>query len=101
MCGIVGYIGHRDAWPIIIKGLQRLEYRGYDSAGVALMNGNLNIYKKAGKVSDPNPIGQVKVKTCLEVWLWSILADLHMAKHQTLIRILISLIRTALRVSTP
>ena len=52
MSGIVGYIGHRDAWPIIIKGLQRLEYRGYDSAGVALMNGNLNIYKKAGKVSD-------------------------------------------------
>ena len=52
MCGIVGYVGHRDAWPIIIKGLQRLEYRGYDSAGVALMNGNLNIYKKAGKVSD-------------------------------------------------
>jgi glucosamine--fructose-6-phosphate aminotransferase (isomerizing) len=52
MCGIVGYIGFRDAWPIIIKGLERLEYRGYDSAGVALMNGTLNIYKKAGKVSD-------------------------------------------------
>ena len=53
MCGIVAYIGKRDAYPIIIKGLQRLEYRGYDSAGVALIHdGNLNIYKKAGKVSD-------------------------------------------------
>lgn len=52
MCGIVGYIGHRNAWEIIIKGLKRLEYRGYDSAGVALLNGNMNIYKKAGKVSD-------------------------------------------------
>lgn len=52
MCGIVAYIGQREAYPIIIKGLQRLEYRGYDSAGVALLNGNLNVYKKAGKVSD-------------------------------------------------
>ena len=52
MCGIVAYIGKREAYPILIKGLQRLEYRGYDSAGVALLNGTLNIYKKAGKVSE-------------------------------------------------
>lgn len=52
MCGIVAYIGHKEAFPILIKGLQRLEYRGYDSAGVALLNGKLNIYKKKGKVKD-------------------------------------------------
>ncbi|NVK27240.1 MAG: glutamine--fructose-6-phosphate transaminase (isomerizing) [Flavobacteriia bacterium] len=53
MCGIVGYIGPKDAYPILIKGLQRLEYRGYDSAGVALLDdGNLHLYKKKGKVSD-------------------------------------------------
>lgn len=52
MCGIVGYIGFRDAWPIVVKGLHRLEYRGYDSAGIALIDNTLSIYKKAGKVSD-------------------------------------------------
>ncbi len=52
MCGIVAYIGHRQAYPVVIKGLQRLEYRGYDSAGVALLNGELSVYKKAGKVAD-------------------------------------------------
>jgi len=52
MCGIVGYIGHRNAWEIIIKGLKRLEYRGYDSAGAALIDNKMSIYKKAGKVSE-------------------------------------------------
>jgi len=51
MCGIVAYIGKKEAYPILIKGLQRLEYRGYDSSGVALLNGSLNVLKKKGKVS--------------------------------------------------
>lgn len=53
MCGIVGYTGHREAFPVILKGLKRLEYRGYDSSGVALLhNGALNVFKKKGKVAE-------------------------------------------------
>ncbi|MCY7328589.1 MAG: glutamine--fructose-6-phosphate transaminase (isomerizing), partial [Saprospiraceae bacterium] len=52
MCGIIAYIGTKKAYPILIKGLQRLEYRGYDSAGIALQNGSLHVYKKKGKVAE-------------------------------------------------
>lgn len=52
MCGIVGYTGYRDAFPVVVKGLKRLEYRGYDSAGIALHNQSLHVYKKMGKVAD-------------------------------------------------
>jgi glutamine---fructose-6-phosphate transaminase (isomerizing) len=52
MCGIVAYIGPKEAYPVILKGLKRLEYRGYDSAGVALLNHGMKIYKKKGKVAD-------------------------------------------------
>jgi len=52
MCGIVGYIGPKQAYPILISGLKRLEYRGYDSAGVAFINGGIKLYKTKGKVSD-------------------------------------------------
>jgi glucosamine--fructose-6-phosphate aminotransferase (isomerizing) len=60
MCGIVAYIGTREAYPVILKGLKRLEYRGYDSAGVALLNSGLKVYKKKGKVADLEEILQGK-----------------------------------------
>src|SRR5215216_6726165 len=52
MCAIVAYVGPREAYPIILKGLKRLEYRGYDSAGVALLNHGMKVFKKKGRVSD-------------------------------------------------
>ena len=52
MCGIVGYIGYRDVYPLLINGLKRLEYRGYDSAGIAILDDKAHIYKCKGKVSD-------------------------------------------------
>jgi len=51
MCGIVAYTGHREAYPIVLKGLKRLEYRGYDSAGVALISDKIDVFKKQGKVA--------------------------------------------------
>jgi glutamine---fructose-6-phosphate transaminase (isomerizing) len=51
MCGILGYIGGREAYPVVLKGLKRLEYRGYDSSGIALLNNGMKVYKKKGKVS--------------------------------------------------
>lgn len=65
MCGIVGYIGFRDAYPVLIQGLKRLEYRGYDSAGVALINdeGAMNVYKEKGKVSNLEAIASQRDTT--------------------------------------
>jgi glucosamine--fructose-6-phosphate aminotransferase (isomerizing) len=68
MCGIVGYIGEQNVYPIIIQGLQRLEYRGYDSAGLAIYNNELNVYKCKGRVSDlEKHIGNEDVTGCIGI----------------------------------
>jgi len=76
MCGIVGYIGQKEAYPILIKGLQRLEYRGYDSAGVAILeNGEIELFKKKGKVSNLHKLvvesGQPKGTTGIGHTRWA------------------------------
>ncbi len=68
MCGIVAYIGKQQAAPIIIKGLKRLEYRGYDSAGISILNGGLNVYKKMGKVSELEAlVKDLSLQSCIGI----------------------------------
>jgi glucosamine 6-phosphate synthetase-like amidotransferase/phosphosugar isomerase protein len=85
MCGIVAYVGPREAYPILIKGLKRLEYRGYDSAGVALLNTTLNIYKTKGKVSDLEHLTEGKTQPA--IWVWDIPVGQRMANQMISIRI--------------
>lgn len=70
MCGIVGYIGSKQAYPILIKGLKRLEYRGYDSAGVGLIGheSKLNVYKAKGKVSNLEDTASQKILRGIQVY---------------------------------
>ncbi len=68
MCGIVAYLGHRQASDVIIKGLKRLEYRGYDSTGIALLNGDLNVYKRKVKFLSWRPISKASTSTVTSEW---------------------------------
>ena len=78
MCGIVGYIGPKNAQEIIINGLKRLEYRGYDSAGVAILNGTLQVRKQKGKVNelaeDPSNPCDLTTVDISHMDKWSVLA---------------------------
>lgn len=77
MCGIVGYLGKGDAYPALIKGLKRLEYRGYDSAGVALISndGSLNVYKAGARWQILKRSAQTRI--FLDMWVSLILVGLH------------------------
>ena len=82
MCGIVGYLGKGEAYPALIKGLKRLEYRGYDSAGVALISndGALNVYKAKGKVADLKRSALIRIFR--DMWVLLILVGLPMESLQ-------------------
>ncbi len=81
MCGIVGYTGHREAYPIIINGLKRLEYRGYDSTGVALVNNGLKVYKKKAGLRILKK--QILAKICMHILASGIQGGLLMASQAT------------------
>ena len=68
MCGIVGYIGYRPAYAVLMQGLKQLEYRGYDSAGISLLNEEMTLFKKKGKVSELEALSGTRNSLPLPAW---------------------------------
>src|SRR3989344_1399941 len=89
MCGIIGYIGKKEAWPVLYKGLERLEYRGYDSAGIALLDkGTFSVYKKKGRVAGlAKFLKKKRIMNFQAEWASRTPAGRLMAYHQTETRI--------------